>query len=109
MRGDFRYLAGYLSEEEFEAIVDFVPYMIQETQFVIDMNQGFGIDMTWETVTRDGDSTINASGLFSDCNYVFWAFGAERGYQNTELLSCSRRQLPQAVLRYLMTVLLISV
>lgn len=84
---DFRYLAGYLSEEEFDVIADFVPYMIQETQFVIDMNQGFGIDMTWETVTRDGDSTINASGLFSDCNYVFWAFGAERGYQNTELFT----------------------
>ena len=68
---DFRYLAGYLSEEEFDVIADFVPYMIQETQFVIDMNQ----------------STINASGLFSDCNYVFWAFGAERGYQNTELFT----------------------
>lgn len=84
---DFRYLAGYFTKDEFDAAGDFIPFMIQETQIVINMNVALGISMTWESVTTVGDSVINASGLTSESDYVFWAFGVERGYANTELFT----------------------
>lgn len=85
---EYRYLAGYFTEAEFETVAaDFIPFMIQETQMVINMNTQLGNPMTWETVTTCGDSTINAAGLTSGSTYVFWAFGVENGYSNTELFS----------------------
>ena len=84
---DFRYLAGYFTEDEFNSIDDFIPFMIEETELVIYMNNALGIEMTWEDVTYNGDTRLQASGLYSGSNYVWYAFGVEQGYSNTSLFN----------------------
>lgn len=84
---EYRYLAGYFTEEEFSAAGDFIPFMINETNTVIYMNNALGNEMTWNDVTYVGDYDVDATGLQSECEYVFWAFGVEEGYSNTVLFS----------------------